>query len=65
MIILEFKTLKKKLRILIPIILGIFFIYITYRLTSQAEAFNINYIKSAKIQYLIGAMLLGASADIV
>jgi len=58
--------LKKQLRILIPIVLGIFFIYITYRLTSQAERLLIwNYIKSAQIQYVVGAMLFGASADII
>ena len=58
--------MKKQLRILIPIVLGVFFIYITYRLTSQAERVLIwNYIKSAQIQYVIGAMLLGASADII
>jgi uncharacterized protein (TIRG00374 family) len=58
--------LKKQLRILIPIGLGIFFIYITYRLTSQAERLLIwNYIKSAQIQYVVGAMLFGASADII
>ena len=58
--------MKKKLRILIPIVLGVFFIYITFRLTSQAERLLIwNYIKSAQIQYVIGAMLLGASADII
>ena len=57
--------MKKQLRILIPIILGVFFIYITYRLTTEAERLLIwNYIKSAQIQYVIGAMLLGASADI-
>ena len=43
-----------------------FFIYITFRLTSHAERLLIwNYIKSAQIQYVIGAMLLGASADII
>ena len=58
--------MKKQLRILIPIILGVLFIYITYRLTTQAERLLIwNYIKSAQIQYVIGAMLLGASADII
>ena len=58
--------MKKQLRILIPIILGVFFIYITFRLTTQAERLLIwNYIKSAQIQYVIGAMLLGASADII
>ena len=58
--------MKKQLRILIPIILGISFIYITYKLTTQAERLLIwNYIKSAQIQYVIGAMLLGASADFI
>jgi len=58
--------LKKQLKIVIPIVLGIFFIYITYRLTSQAERLLIwNYIKSAQIQYVVGAMLFGASADII
>jgi len=58
--------LKKQLKIVIPIVLGIFFIYITYRLTSQAERILIwNYIKSAQIQYVVGAMLFGASADII
>jgi len=49
---------------LIPIVLGIFFIYITYSY-SQKKAFNMNYIKSAQIQYVVGAMLFGASADII
>ena len=58
--------MKKQLRILIPIILGVFFIYITYRLTTEAERLLIwNYIKSAQIQYVVGAMLFGASADII
>lgn len=58
--------MKKQLRILIPIVLGMFFIYITYRLTSQEERLLIwNYIKSAQIQYVIGAMLFGASADVI
>ncbi len=56
--------MKKQLRILIPIVLGIFFIYITYSY-SQKKAFNMNYIKSAQIQYVVGAMLFGASADII
>ena len=58
--------MKKQLRILVPIILGVSFIYITYKLTTQEERLLIwNYIKSAQIQYVIGAMLLGASADII
>jgi uncharacterized protein (TIRG00374 family) len=58
--------LKKKLRILIPILLGVFFIYLTFRVTSENERVLIwNYIKSAKIEYVIAAMILGACADIV
>ena len=58
--------MRKKLRILVPIILGVFFLYITFVITSQEERLLIlDYIKSAKIEYLIGAMFLGASADIV
>jgi len=58
--------LKKNLRILIPIILGVFFIYITFVITSQEERLLIfDYIKSAKIEYLLLAMFLGASSDIV
>ena len=38
----------------------------TFKVTSQEERLLIlNYIKSAKIEYLLGAMFLGASADIV
>ena len=58
--------MKKNLRILIPIILGVFFIYITFVITSQEERHLIfDYIKSAKIEYLLLAMFLGASSDIV
>ncbi len=58
--------MKKNLRILIPIILGVFFIYITFIITSQEERLLIlDYIKSAKIEYLLLAMFLGASSDIV
>jgi len=58
--------LKKNLRILIPIILGVFFIYISFIITSQEERLLIfDYIKSAKIEYLLLAMFLGASSDIV
>ena len=43
-----------------------YFLYITFVITSQEERLLIfDYIKSAKIEYLIVAMLLGASADIV
>ncbi len=58
--------MKKNLRILIPIILGVFFLYITFVITSQEERLLIfDYIKSAKIEYLLLAMFLGASSDIV
>ena len=58
--------MKKQLRILIPVILGITFIYITFRLTDQSERLLIwNYMKSAKVEFIIGAMLFGASADII
>ena len=58
--------MKKNLRILIPITLGVFFIYITFEITSQEERLLIlDYIKSAKIEYLLLAMFLGASSDIV
>ena len=43
-----------------------FFIYLTFGLTSENERDLIwNYIKSAKIEYVIAAMTIGASADIV
>ncbi|MBJ34935.1 MAG: hypothetical protein CMC90_03450 [Flavobacteriaceae bacterium] len=58
--------MKKLLRILIPIFLGVFFLYLTYKVTSEAERLLIwNYIKSAKVEFIIGAMLFGASADII
>ena len=58
--------MKKKLRILIPILLGVFFLYLTFRVTSESERALIwNYIKSAKIEYVIAAMTLGACADII
>jgi len=39
---------------------------VTFKVTSQEERLLIlNYIKSAKIEFLLGAMFLGASADIV
>ena len=58
--------MRKKLRILVPIILGVFFLYITFVITSQEERLLIlDYIKSAKIEYLLLAMFLGASSDIV
>ena len=58
--------MKKKLKIVVPIILGIFFLFITYELTSQEERdLIIKYIKSAKIEYILAAMFFGAFADII
>ena len=58
--------MKKKLKIVVPIILGIFFLYITYELTSQEERdLILKYIKSAKIEFILAAMFFGAFADII
>ena len=58
--------MKKRLKIFIPIALGIFFIYLTFQITSQAERALIwDYIKSAQTEYVLAAMVLGASADII
>ena len=58
--------MKKQLKILIPVLLGMFFIYLTFRVTSEQERILIwTYIKSAKIEYVLAAMSLGASADII
>jgi hypothetical protein len=52
--------LKKQLKILIPIALGIFFIYLTFQITSEAERdLILGYIKSAKIEYVLAAMGTG------
>ena len=58
--------MKKRLKILIPIIVGLFFIYLTFELTSPEErALILGYIGSAKIEFVFAAMLLGASADMI
>ena len=58
--------MKKQLKILIPIALGIFFIYLTFQLTTEKERELIwNYMKSAKIEYVLAAMSFGATADII
>lgn len=58
--------MKKKLKILIPILIGILFIYLTLKITSaQERELILNYIKSAKIQYLLLAMLIGATSDLI
>jgi hypothetical protein len=58
--------LKKRLKILIPIIVGFFFIYLTFELTSPEErTLIISSIGSPKIEFVWAAMLLGASADVI
>ena len=58
--------MKKQLKILIPIALGLFFIYLTFQITSEAERALIwSYIKSAQIEYVLAAMCLGACADVI
>jgi len=58
--------LKKRLKILIPLIVGLFFIYLTFELTNPDERKLIySYIGSAKIEFVLTAMLLGASADVI
>jgi len=58
--------MKKRLKILIPILLGVLFIYLTFKITSvQERELILNYIKSAKIQYLLLAMLIGATSDVI
>ena len=58
--------MKKRLKILIPIIAGLFFIYLTYVFTSPEERTLIfSYVGSAKIEFVLLAMLLGASADVI
>ena len=58
--------MKKRLKILIPIIVGLFFIYLTFEFTNPDERSLIyNYIGSAKIEFVLAAMLLGASADVI
>jgi len=58
--------LKKQLKIFIPIALGVFFIYLTFQITSEAERALIwGYIKSAQTEYVLAAMGLGVSADII
>ena len=58
--------MKKQLKIFVPIALGVFFIYLTFQITSEAERALIwGYIKSAQTEYVLAAMGLGASADII
>jgi hypothetical protein len=58
--------MKKYIKILVPILLGFFFIYLTFKITTPEERTLIwSYIKSAKIEFVIAAMMFGAFADVV
>jgi len=58
--------MKKYIKIFAPILLGFFFIYLTIKITTPDERTLIwSYIKSAKIEFIIAAMLFGAFADFV
>ena len=58
--------MKKYIKIFAPILLGIFFIYLTIKITSPDERALIwSYIRSAKIEFIIAAMLFGAFADFI
>ena len=58
--------MKKYIKIFAPILLGIFFIYLTIKITSADERALIwSYIRSAKIEFIIAAMLFGAFADFI
>ena len=58
--------MKKYIKIIAPILLGFFFIYLTIKITTPEERSLIwSYIKSAKIQFVIAAMMFGAFADFI
>ena len=58
--------MKKYIKILAPILLGFFFIYLTIKITTPEERVLIwSYIKSAKIEFVITAMMFGAFADVI
>ena len=58
--------MKKYIKIIAPILLGFFFIYLTIKITSpQERALIWSYIKSAKIEFIIAAMMFGAFADVI
>ncbi len=58
--------MKKYIKIIAPILLGFFFIYLTIKITTPEERSLIwAYIKSAKIQFVIAAMMFGAFADFI
>ncbi len=58
--------MKRKIKIILPILLGVFFLYLTFEITSvDQRSLIINYIKSAQIEFVLLAMCFGASADII
>ena len=58
--------MKKYIKIIAPILLGFFFIYLTIKITTPEERSLIwAYIKSAKIEFVIAAMMFGAFADFI
>jgi len=58
--------MKQYIKILAPILLGFFFIYLTIKITTPEERVLIwSYIKSAKIEFVIAAMMFGAFADVI
>ena len=58
--------MKKYIKIIAPILLGVFFIYLSVKITTPEERILIwSYIKSAKIEFIIAAMMFGAFADVV
>ena len=58
--------MKKYIKIIAPILLGVFFIYLSVKITTPEERVLIwTYIKSAKIEFIIAAMMFGAFADVV
>ena len=58
--------MKRYIKILAPVLLGFFFIYLTFNITTSEERLLIwSYIKSAKIEFVIAAMMFGAFADVI
>ena len=58
--------MKNYIKIIAPILLGFFFIYLTFEITTPEERALIwSYIKSAKIEFIIAAMMFGAFADVI
>ena len=58
--------MKRYIKIIAPILLGFFFIYLTFNITTSEERLLIwSYIKSAKIEFVIAAMIFGAFADVI